>query len=177
LIILCCAAIRRYHKRIDYLLRECAAAAPGRDILLVVAGGRETDSDEVMAMGRALLGERVRFIVDLPREQMPVLYQAADLFVLTSLFEMFGIVLIEAMSAGLPVICHDTPDFRYVCGPAAFYADLSGEGGLAAALPEALANRAALAGAARPHVEGRFSETVVVRQILDMYQAVQQAAP
>ena len=177
LIVLCCAAIRRYHKRIDFLLREFAAAAPGREVLLVIAGGRETDSDDVMAMGRALLGERVRFIVDLPREQMPALYQAADMFVLTSLFEMFGIVLIEAMAAGLPVICHDTPDFRYVCGPAAFYADLSRDGGLAAAIPAALddTTRMPLAQAARPHVEGRFSETVVVRQILEMYQAVQRA--
>ena len=181
LIILCSAAIRRYHKRIDYLLTEFAAArfAPGHEVLLVIAGGRETDTDEVMAMGRALLGERVRFIVDLPREQMPALYQAADLFVLTSLFEMFGIVLIEAMAAGLPVVCHDMPDFRYVCGPAALYADLSGEGGLAAALPAALddATRTTLAGVARPHVEGRFSEAVVVRQILEMYRTVQAAAP
>ena len=179
LIVLCCAAIRRYHKRIDYLLHEFAAArfAPNHEILLVIAGGRETDSDEVMEMGRALLGDRVRFIVDLPREQMPALYQAADLFVLTSLFEMFGIVLIEAMAAGLPVICHDTPDFRYVCGPAALYADLSREGGLATALPTALddATRSALARAARSHIEGRFSEAVVVRQILEMYQAVQQS--
>jgi glycosyltransferase involved in cell wall biosynthesis len=175
LIVLCCAAIRRYHKRIDYLLSEFAAAAPRREVLLVIAGGREADSDEIMDMGRALLGERVRFIADLPREQMPTLYQAADLFVLTSLFEMFGIVLIEAMAAGLPVICNDTPDFRYVCGPAALYADLSQVGGLAAALPAALSNRATLAGAARPHVEGRFSEAVVVRQILEMYRAVQEA--
>jgi glycosyltransferase involved in cell wall biosynthesis len=180
LIVLCSAAIRRYHKRIDYLLSEFASAAlaPGREVLLVVAGGRETDSDAVMAMGRALLGERVRFIVDLPRDKMPALYQAADLFVLTSLFETFGIVLIEAMAAGLPVICHDVPDFRYVCGPAALYADLSGAGGLAAALPKALddVHRTALARAARPHVEGRFSEAVVIRQILEMYRTVQEAA-
>ena len=138
LIVLCCAAIRRDHKRIDYLLREFAAAAfaPGREVLLIIAGSRETDTDDVMAMGRALLGERVRFIVDLPRQQMPTLYQAADVFVLTSLFEMFGIVLIEAMAAGLPVICHDEPNFHYVCGPAALYADLRNETGLAAVLPK-----------------------------------------
>ena len=176
LIVLCCAAIRRYHKRIDYLLSEFAAAtfAPGREVLLVIAGARETDTDDLVATGRALLSERVRFILDLPRSQMPTLYQAADLFVLTSLFEMFGIVLIEALAAGLPVICHDAPDFHYVCGPAALYADLRNEGGLASVLPKALddSKRASLAQAARPHVEGRFSETVVVRQILGMYQKV-----
>ena len=174
LIVLCCAAIRRYHKRIDYLLTEFAAAAAGRELLLVIAGGRETDTDDLIAMGRELLGERVRFLVGLPRTAMPTLYQAADLFVLASLWETFGIALIEAMSSGLPVVCNDTPAFRFVAGPAALYADLEPAGGLATALRAALAvdRRAALAQAARPHVQGRFAEAVVVSQIMAMYQAV-----
>jgi 1,2-diacylglycerol 3-alpha-glucosyltransferase len=176
LIVLCCAAIRRYHKRIDYLLTEFAAVAAeaGRELLLVIAGGRETDTDALIAMGQQLLGERVRFLVGLPRAAMPTLYQAADLFVLASLWEMFGIVLIEAMASGLPLICHDTPAFRFVAGPAALYADLQPAGGLAGALRGALADdrRAALAQAARPHVQSRFAEAVVVSQIIAMYQAV-----
>lgn len=176
MIMLCCAAIRRYHKRIDYLLTEFAAVASkaGRELLLVIAGGRESDTDELLAMGRNLLGERGRFLVDLPRSQMPLLYQAADLFVLPSLFEMFGIVLIEAMACGLPVVCHDSGAFRYVAGPAALYADLHEEGALTAALSEALddGRRHSLAETARSHVESRFSQEVVVRQMVDMYQAV-----
>ena len=176
LIVLCCAAIRRYHKRIDYLLTEFAAAAAGagREMILVVAGGHETDSDELIAMGRQLLGDRVRFLTNLPRDVMPTVYQAADLFVLTSLFEMFGIVLIEAMATGLPLICHDTPAFRYVAGPAAIYADLRPAGALAGALHSALADGrlAALAQAARPHVLEHFAEPIVISQIIAMYQAV-----
>jgi glycosyltransferase involved in cell wall biosynthesis len=179
LIVLTCAAIRRYHKRIDYLLAEFAtiATAAGRELLLVVVGGREADTDSLIAMGGELLGERVRFFVGMPREQMPMLYQAADLFVLTSLWEMFGIVLIEAMASGLPVICNDSEAFRYVAGPAALYADMREPGSLAAALTEALVDnrRQALAAVARPHVDARFSQPVVTRQILDMYQKVHRA--
>jgi glycosyltransferase involved in cell wall biosynthesis len=100
LIVLCCAAIRRFHKRIDYLLEEFAAAEG--EAMLVVAGAREEDTEELIALGTRLLGSRVRFLPDLPRDAMPVLYQAADVFVLPSLSEMFGTVLIEAAASGLP---------------------------------------------------------------------------
>src|SRR5262249_39789493 len=119
LIVLCAAAIGRYHKRIDYLIREFAAFVEGYAgaAFLVIAGGRQPDTDALIALGRELLGERVLFLVDLPRNQMPQLYSAVDLFVLPSLFETFGIVLLEAMATGLPIICNDTPTFRYVVGP------------------------------------------------------------
>lgn len=171
-ILLCCAAIRRYHKRIDYLLEEFAAA--GDDTMLLVAGAREADTDELMALGTRLLGPRVRFLPDLPRTTMPTLYQAADAFVLASLGEMFGIVLIEAMASGLPVICHDTPDFRYVAGPAGLYADLARPGGLAGALAALRqeGRHAALAASARAHVAARFGADVVVRDVMAMYETI-----
>jgi 1,2-diacylglycerol 3-alpha-glucosyltransferase len=177
LLVLCCAAIRKVHKRIDYLIREFAAFAAGdrsRPVMLVIAGAREAETDEIVALGRQLLGERVRYLVDLPRSEMPDLYRAADVFVLTSLFETFGIVLIEAMASGVPILCHDTPHFRYVAGPASMRDDFSRAGRLAAALGAISQDdtRDRLAAAARPHVERNFAETVVVSQIIDMYRRV-----
>jgi glycosyltransferase involved in cell wall biosynthesis len=176
LIVLCCAAIRRFHKRIDYLIREFAAFAEGYAgaAFLVIAGARESDTDALIALGRELLGERVLFLVNVPRPEMPQLYRAADLLVLSSLFETFGMVLLEAMATGLPVICYDTPTFRHVVGPAGLFADISEENGLARALL-AMGQpgvREALAQAARAHVEANFSERVVVDQLLEMYNRV-----
>jgi glycosyltransferase involved in cell wall biosynthesis len=178
-IILACAAIRRYHKRVDVLLQAFAAACQRRDsdAILVIAGGREADTDELIAQGRALLGERVRFLPDLPRDSMPDLYRTADAFVLASLHEMFGIVLLEALATGLPVLSNDTPDFRAIVGPAGLYRDLADQEefikGLVTLFDPAI--RMDLGQLARAHVERNYDRAPVAGAIMTMYQSVQAA--
>src|SRR6185312_12282003 len=175
-IVLCCAAIRRYHKRIDYLLSEFAAVtrADPAGTLLVIAGAREADTDRLISEGATLLGQRVRFLPDLPRAQMPDLYRAADMFVLPSLHEMFGIVLLEAMASGLPVLCHDEPGFRGIVGPGGLYRDFTRDGALAAALAAAFDHdtRVRISRAARTYVERTYSADAVVPRIKAMYDTV-----
>lgn len=175
-VVLCVAAIKKTHKRIDYLVREFAQfeAALPHPAVLVVAGATERETPEVIALGLRLLGDRVRFVQNVPRDRMPSLYQAADLFVLTSLVEMFGHVFLEAMATSVPVICSDTPTLRWVIGPGGLIRDLREPGALACALktmsdPDI---RRSYAQAARPHVEANFSEAVVIRKTIDMYQEV-----
>ena len=172
--VLCCAAIRAVHKRIDWLIDEFAVATAEQPNppFLVIAGAREDEADAIMAAGHARLGGRVKFLVDFPRASMPELYRAADVFVLPSLHEAFGIVLLEAMASGLPVICHDNAVFRYVTGPAALRADLSTRGGLVAAFQAIAPVRAHLAEQARAHVQAQFSQAAVAERIVDMYSAV-----
>lgn len=176
-IVLCCAAIRRFHKRIDYLLTEFANAVSQvrqSPTMLVIAGAREADTDELHAQAATLLGDRVRFFIDVPRSRMPEVYRASNLFVLPSLHEMFGIVLLEAMAVGLPVICHDSPEFRRIVGTAGYYHDLSKQGALSAALTELLpvSSQTCFVSQARSHVERRFSANVVLPSILTMYRSV-----
>ena len=175
-IVLSCAAIRRVHKRVDYLIQEFAAMAgragpADRPSLLLIAGGREAETDQIVTAGQRLLSDRVRFFVDVPRAQMADLYRAADVFALASLHEVFGIVFLEAMAVGLPVVCHDIPGFHYVVGPAGYYADLSLDGALADALEAMRRNetRDLRASAARTHVIAVFSESVVTSQVIAMY--------
>lgn len=180
LIVLSVAAIKKHHKRVDFLIREFAAFSErfGPNALLVVAGGREPETEEVMELGRSLLGDRVRFLEGVSRDRMPGLYQTADIFALASLHEMMPIAVLEAISSGLPVLCSDTPTFRWMVGPAGLLADISREGSLTNGL-HALADpcrRQALAAAARLHAETYFSEEAIVKQILEMYDTVLESA-
>jgi glycosyltransferase involved in cell wall biosynthesis len=74
----------------------------------------------------------------------------------------------------LPVLCNDTPEFRYVVGPAGVCRDISDDAGFAVALGEIMRAevRAPLAAAARAHVAAEFSEPVVLDRMMAMYRAV-----
>ncbi len=54
---------------------------------------------------------------ELPPEGLVNYYKGADFFAMTSLLETFGIVLVEALAAGLPVVCFNSPGVRDVMAP------------------------------------------------------------
>ena len=85
-------------KGIDVLL-QAFEDVPGTLIL----AGRGPQEDEL----RARAGERVKFVGWVPREDLPLLYAAADCFVLPSRSEPWGMVLNEAAAAGLPLVATD----------------------------------------------------------------------
>lgn len=173
LIVLSVAAIKRHHKRIDCLIEEFArfAEAYERPATLVVAGGREAQTDEVISMGKERLGDRVKFLVGVDRSKIPDLLRAADIFALASLHEMMPIAVLEALASGLPIACNDTPTLRWMAGPAGRLSDIAQPGALANQLREISdpAIRAALGKNARRQAETLFSEPVVIEQVQQMY--------
>lgn len=77
----------------------------GVDAKLMLVGGEGPRLEAVRNLIRDLrLGERVDLRVNVPHEQVPALMSEARIFVLPSRIEPFGIVLLEAGAAGLPVI-------------------------------------------------------------------------
>lgn len=177
LVVLTSAAIRRVHKRIDYLIDEFArllAALPegGRKPFLLVAGGREAETDELISEGLSRLGEQVRFLVRYPREKMPDLYRAADVFTLCSLKEMMPIAVLEASATGLPCLVHEYPVLDWMTGPGGIRLDLSRPGTLSACLTDLLTRedrRRDLGRASREHSVANFGREAVVSRILDYY--------
>jgi glycosyltransferase involved in cell wall biosynthesis len=92
-------------KHPDDVLRAAAAlAARGLEFFVVIAGSGSLYA-ELEALAMALgLGERVAFIGFVNQSALPQLFAACDVFVLPSENEPWGLVVNEAMCAGLPVV-------------------------------------------------------------------------
>jgi L-malate glycosyltransferase len=75
-----------------------------RKVLLRIAGRGESREQLEIQVRHAHLSDRITFLGRVSRDQMVQEMQKANCFVLASMYEAFGVVLIEAMSTGLPVI-------------------------------------------------------------------------
>jgi glycosyltransferase involved in cell wall biosynthesis len=99
-------------------------AAAGRDggSRLVIAGGHRGRRDDLAALAAALgVRDRVQFLGYVPHEHVPALYAAAAAFVFPSLYEGFGLPLLEAMACGTPVVSSNATSLPEVAGDAAVY--------------------------------------------------------
>ena len=103
-VIICAAAWNCYHKRIDYLIKEVAKIKDQR-VKLLLCGQPETDTVHLKKLAQELLPSRIQWHT-LPAQDVPTALKAADIFVLPSLEELFGGVVIEAMMLSIPVITH-----------------------------------------------------------------------
>jgi glycosyltransferase involved in cell wall biosynthesis len=93
---------------------------------LVVAGGQGWKSGGLKALIKKLgLDRRVRFIGYVDGGDMPALYNLADLFVFPSLYEGFGLPVLEAMACGVPVVTSRVSSLPEVAGDAAVLVDPS----------------------------------------------------
>jgi glycosyltransferase involved in cell wall biosynthesis len=131
-VVVCAAAIKRHHKRIDALIKEVSLLDPQRRFLLV-SGHRTDETAELEAIARKKLGANCKFIT-VPHEDMHEVYQLSDAFALASLTEGLGIVILEAMSVGLPVVVHNAPSFRWVVQSQECTVDLNQDGSMAQVL-------------------------------------------
>jgi D-inositol-3-phosphate glycosyltransferase len=93
-------------KGIDILVRAASQLEGG--FQLVIVGGDSKDASrkrELVDLSRELgIAERIHFVDAVPHEQLPLYYNAADVCVVPSYYESFGLVAVEAMASGVPVI-------------------------------------------------------------------------
>ena len=87
--------------------------------MLLVGGGGWLFDDVQRKVEQLQLSEDVLFAGRVPDEDLPALYSGADCFLMPSLYEGFGIPVLEAMACGTPVVCSRASSLPEVAGPAA----------------------------------------------------------
>ena len=94
-------------KGIDILLRAVGMLEEREKVYVLLVGGGEQDAERatLAALARELgMDNRLRFTGRVAQEDLPVYYNAADVCVAPSYYETFGMVALEAMACGTPVI-------------------------------------------------------------------------
>ncbi|RLT41240.1 MAG: glycosyltransferase family 1 protein [Chloroflexi bacterium] len=100
---------------------------------LIIAGAWDDRYPESRALA-APLGDAVRFLGPVDDADLPALHSAATLFAFPSLYEGFGLPVLEAMACGAPVVCGNRSSLPEVAGKAALLVDPTDTGAIAAAL-------------------------------------------
>jgi glycosyltransferase involved in cell wall biosynthesis len=138
---------RRRHKNFEVLLQAYSRWPRRKELDLVVVGGRPWSKEETQHLTRLGIAEQVCLLAEVDDQRLCRLYNQASAFVYPSLYEGFGIPLLEAMACGCPVIASRIPSTREVAGGCPIYFEPTEADDLLAAFDVALA-------------EGRDSERV-----------------
>jgi glycosyltransferase involved in cell wall biosynthesis len=129
------------HKNVKTLLQAFAqiSAHSDFDLQLVILGDdRKWKAglvDESMSLG---LAGRVIFAPHVPYQDLPWVYAAAEILVMPSLIEGFGLPVLEAMACGTPVVCSRAASLPEVAGDAAEYFEPANADDLAMAIERVL---------------------------------------
>ena len=163
-------------KGVRYLLEAVAELAkqyPQLELLMV--GQLQPDGTTARLIKRLKLTERIMFVSGISTEQLVAHYAAAQVVVIPSVYEGFGLPAGEAMACGVPVVSTDGGALPEVVGDAGIIVPAKNSQAIVNAVVELLDNadqRVALSQAGRQRIENLFCWQRVAKQMTDYYSQV-----
>ncbi|WP_199260072.1 glycosyltransferase family 4 protein [Paracoccus binzhouensis] len=179
-IVIGCFGRIRAQKGVDLLVEAALRLFPQRPRAKLVFTGRVTPDNQAFfdaqqaRIAAAGLSDRIRFLGEIPWEQVVRTYQALDLFAAPARWEGFGLTPLEAMACGVPVVAARVGAYETLIrdGETGNLVARDDAEALAAALAHWLdddAGRRAAGQAARAHVEANHAIEAEARAIVEVY--------
>ena len=163
------------HKGIEQLIEAAALLPAPAHLIIAGQGDRRADLERRARASRA--SSRISFLGRVDQGDLPDLYRACDVFALPSVsrLEAFGIVALEAMASGLPVVASDLPGVREVVsdGKEGYLANPLDPAGFSQKLDALLSSplrRARYGRNGRAKVLQEFGWDLVLERILAIYE-------
>ncbi len=154
------------------LLRALATMPPADRPVLALVGRRTRYAQVLEAFSRRhALRDWVRVLPAVPPDDLPALYQGATVFLYPSLFEGFGIPILEALHSGVPVVTSTGSCFAEAGGAAARYVSPDDPDAVADAIRTVLGDTALaddMVAEGRRHV-GQFDDDALAEQLMSVY--------
>ena len=144
-------------------------------IPLVIGGGLGWKYDEILrAANDPSLEGRVRLLGRVPDDDLPALYNLATVFVFPSLYEGFGLPVLEAMACGTPVITSRTSSLPEVAGAAGLLVDPLDEDEIARAMVDVVSQKCLRSALSREGLAqaAKFSWQRCAQETLEVYRNV-----
>ena len=139
----------------------------------VVVVGRSTDYKRkiIEHAARLRVSQWILFLHDVPFVDLPAIYQGAEVFVYPSVFEGFGIPIVEALESSVPVIATKGSSLQEAGGPGTIYLDPENEEEMCDTLKMVLSDhdlRKTMIEEGRIHIK-QFEPDVISDQVMKVY--------
>ena len=159
-------------KNVQLLIKALALLTKDLQRHLIIVGRPTKFKARIIEEAQRLrLEEKVIFLHNVSFADLPAIYQGAQVFVYPSIFEGFGIPVVEAMESSIPVIAATGSCLIEAGGPGSIYINPSDEGELAEQLKRVLTDgelRRRMITSGKNHIE-QFDPKVIAEKLLRVY--------
>lgn len=115
---------RTGYKNFDTFIRAAATVLKeGGGVFVVCCGGGDFNTDEKRLFSELGISDKIVYSGNISDQELKTVYSRATVFVFPSVYEGFGIPIVEAASAGCPLLLSDNDVFRELAGDCAQYFD------------------------------------------------------